>query len=233
MSIASEPIKAQLFCLEDSSLTLELPYNPKEFSITRTSGFQKKDKGGGPWGGVQWSCAQPDALKFDIVLDVSMPEAGLAGAAALMFPISSQASRSGMDDTRSVLEEIMVLHNMTIPRWIDPKKAYKRPPFVAFLWGDFQFFGAIDSIDSKCVLFDFRGIPKRAEVSISMLGQAFNAPKDPGELTGAIDNYKYKSLAWKDPNYKPTMDPRRAAFGASDAAGQSSSIQALLSARNR
>jgi hypothetical protein len=64
------------------------------------------------------------------------------------------------------------------------------------------------------VLFDFRGIPKRAEVSISMLGQAFNSPTDPGELAGAIDNYKYKSLKWKDPKViMPTMDPRLAAFG--------------------
>lgn len=206
-ALSGEPIKANLICVEDSSLKLELPYNPKEFSITRSSGFQKKNKGGGPWGGITWECASPDQLKFDIVLDVSMPESGMTSMAALMMPISSLASIAGMSDTRSVIDDIMILHDMTIPRWIEKDK-YKRPPFVAFLWGDFQFFGAIESVESKCVLFDFRGIPKRAEVSISMLGQAFNAPKDPGELTGAVDNFKYGTLKWKKPLPSFSMDPR-------------------------
>ena len=188
-----EPIKAKLVCMEDKNLEIEFPYNPKEFSLSRNGGFTKKNKGGGPWGGITWECATPDELKFDVVLDVTEPDLGIAGMGALMLPISSLASLAGMLDTTSVLDHIMTLHKMTIPRWIERDK-YKRPPFVAFLWGGFQFFGGIQQVESKVVLFDFRGIPKRAEVSISLLGQAFHEPKDPAELTGAVDGYEYEEL---------------------------------------
>ncbi|MFT4976224.1 MAG: hypothetical protein ACI8S6_002120 [Myxococcota bacterium] len=212
-----EPIKAKLVCLEVSGLELEFPYNPKEFSLTRNSGFSAKDKGGGPWGGIKADCAKPDELKFDFVLDCSEPEDSLA-MAALMLPISSLASLAGMADTTSVLKDVMTLHDMTIQRNVDAEGNYKRPPFCAFLWGDFQFFGGIVTVDTKAVLFDFRGIPKRAEVNISMLGQAFQAPKDASELTGTSTTYSYKSLGKK--LTVPTdmsMDPRLALFGKASA----------------
>lgn len=103
--------------------------------------------------------------------------------AALMLPISSKAAEMGERDTRSVLVDIVRLHKMTIPMWVEVNK-YKRPPFVAFIWGDVQFLGAIESVESKAVLFSREGIPKRAEVSISMLGQAFEAPAGSTALTG-------------------------------------------------
>lgn len=217
-----EPLKAKLVCMEVPDLDIEFPYNPKEFSLSRNGGFTKKNKGGGPWGGITWECATPDELKFDVVLDVTEPELTLAGMGALMMPISSLASLYGMKDTRSVLDHIMILHKMTIPRWIEENK-YKRPPFVAFLWGGFQFFGGIQQVESKVVLFDFRGIPKRAEVSISLLGQAFHEPKDPAELTGAVDEYPYETL---DPMLQTMVgrklgalgdiDPRVARMGAAE-----------------
>jgi len=212
--MSMEPIKAKLVCLEVSDLELEFPYNPKEFTISRNSGFTAKNKGGGPWGGITWECAKPDELKFDVVLDVTEPDLGLAGMAALMLPISSLASMVGMADTTSVIDDIMVLHDMTIPRWIEKDK-YKRPPFCAFLWGDFQFFGGVQSVESKAVLFDFRGIPKRAEVSIAMLGQAFNAPKDPTVLTGATDDFSYDKMSSTKLTVPASFstDPRLALFG--------------------
>lgn len=182
--MAIEPMKAKLVCLEDSSLSWDFKYNPKEFSLTRQGGYSAKPKGDGPWGGIQWECAKPDELSFDIVLDVTEPDLGLAGNLALLAPISSLASLAGMLDTTSVLEDISALHQLTIPRQHPDQKDVQRPPYVAFLWGDFQFFGGISSIESKVVLFDFGGIPKRAEVSIKMVGQALHAPKDEYELAG-------------------------------------------------
>ena len=205
--MSQEPVKAKLVCLEVSNLELKFPYNPKEFTVTRNSGFTKKNKGSGPWGGVTWECATPDQLKFDVVLDVSMPDSDVASASSLMLPISSTDAQSGSLDSRSVLTDIVTLHKMTIPRWVKVDK-YKRPPFVAFLWGDFQFFGAIESVESKAVLFNVNGIPKRAEVSISMLGQAFVAPKDSADLAGAGKDFKYETLNAQLSKPKAEGDPR-------------------------
>ena len=87
--MSQEPVKAKLVCLEVSNLELKFPYNPKEFTVTRNSGVTKKNKGSGPWGGVTWECATPDQLKFDVVLDVSMPDSDVASASSLMLPIAS------------------------------------------------------------------------------------------------------------------------------------------------
>ena len=189
--LAKEPIKAKLVCLEDSKLSWIFQYNPKEFSLTRQGGFTAKPKGDGPWGGIQWECAKPDELSFEIVLDATEPDleklgplASAATALALMAPVSSLASLLGQEDTNTVINDIARLHQLTIPRQHKTEKDVVRPPYVAFLWGNFQFFGGVTSIDSKVVLFDFGGIPKRAEVSIKMIGQSFNAPKDEYELAG-------------------------------------------------
>lgn len=208
--MAIEPMKAKLVCLEDSSLSWDFKYNPKEFTLKREGGFQAKPKGDGPWGGIQWECAKPDTLDFEVVLDVTEPDLGLAGNLALLAPISSLAALAGMLDTTSVLEDISALHKLTIPRQHPDQEDVQRPPYVAFLWGDFQFFGGIASISSKVILFDFGGIPKRAEVSISMVGQAMHAPADEYELGGGYNKsgdtfkgYKYDKLkAYSDSKAK-------------------------------
>mgnify|MGYP005737067345 CR=1 FL=1 len=112
------------------------------------------------------------------------PDLGLAGNLALLAPISSLAAAVGMLDTTSVLTDVAKLHKLTIPYKTKANPKVLRPPYVAFTWGDFQFFGGIQSIDSKVILFDIGGIPKRAEVSISMIGQAMYAPTDEYELAG-------------------------------------------------
>ena len=211
-----DPVKAQLVCLE-ASLKLKLPYNPKELTLERSSGFQGRNKGKGAWGGLQWECARPDKLSFEIVLDVTEPEGGLMNTAMLMAPISSVAAMKGMADTTSVLTDIKILHEMTIPRWYSKDDGAARPPMCVFLWGDLEFFGGIETVTSKCVLFDFRGIPKRAEVSISMLGQAMYAPKSPEDLTGTGD-FTFENLS-----SSPT------AFAAAVAAAQADAAAAIAS----
>ena len=208
-----EPVKAKLICLE-ASYELEFPYNPKELSIERQSGFSAKDKGGGPWGGIRWECAKPDKLSFEFVLDATEPSTGLV-TAGLMLPISSTAAMLGMLNMDNVLKQIKTLHQMTIPHWYK-KDVAKRPPFCAFLWGNFQFFGGIESITSKCVLFDVNGLPKRAEVNLSMIGQAMHAPSSPEELTGMEDGYSYKTLSsgrFTSKKMSISMDPRVAMLG--------------------
>jgi hypothetical protein len=201
MSLPIPPMKAKLVCLDDPSLSWPFQYNPKEFSLTRQGGFSAQTKGDGPWGGIKWDCAKPDELSFEVILDVTEPDLGPAGMLALLAPISSLASLAGMLDTTSVLEDIAKLHQLTIPRQHPTAEDVQRPPYVAFLWGDFQFFGGISSIDSQVILFDVGGIPKRAKVSIKMIGQALQAPKDEYELAGGygktgdtFSGYPYEKL---------------------------------------
>ncbi len=206
--MAIEPAKAQLICLEDSSLKLEFKYNPKEFTIKRQGGFTGKDKAPGSWGGLTWSCAKPDELSFDVVLDVSEPDLGLESNLALLMPISSSAALAGMLDTTSVLDDISMLHKMTFPRQGDSGPNHIRPPFSAFIWGDFQFFGGLQDITSKIILFDIGGIPKRAEVSISMIGQAMHAPANAEELAGYMPDHKYDPLSSYSDSSAKTTDIR-------------------------
>jgi hypothetical protein len=203
--LAKEPMKAKLVCLENAALSWDFKYNPKEFSLTRQGGFAAKSKADGPWGGIQWECAKPDELSFDIILDATAPDLGAFASLAplaLLAPISSLAALAGQADTNSVLPDIAALHQLTIPGHLPGQKDVQRPPYVAFLWGNFQFFGGISSIESKIILFDFGGIPKRAEVSIKMIGQSLHAPKDEFELAGgygkagdAFGGYEYKPLS--------------------------------------
>lgn len=199
-----EPLKATLMSLEGGP-SIDFPYNPKEFTVTRNSGFQARSKGDGPWGGIHWECAKPDELKFDVVLDVSELDLGMAGMATQLLPISSTLALLGMLDGTSVIDEIAELIELTIPGKVEMTLRDKtievvRPPFCAFVWADFQFFGGVQSVDSKVVLFNPFGIPKRAEVSITMLGMAVigdvKAPSEPEELAGYYgkDGYKYSSL---------------------------------------
>ncbi|MEL6350108.1 MAG: hypothetical protein AAFV53_43815 [Myxococcota bacterium] len=209
-----EPLKASIVALEGST-EIDFLYNPKEFTLTRNSGFTQRSKGDGPYGGIHWECAKPDELKFDVVIDVSEPEINFFSpmAATQLLPISSLASLVGYADKTSVLPEIEKLVKLTKPGKVSMKLKDKtievhRPPFVAFIWGDFEFFGGIQSIDSKVVLFNPLGVPKRAEVSISMLGQAVlgkdtPAPKKAEEIAGYFGTagYSYKDLAkYKKPS---------------------------------
>ena len=136
---------------------------------------------------------------MEFVIDVSEASTALE-TAALLLPISSLASLAGMLDTSSILSKLGSLYTLSIPHKISNggPESY-RPPYVAFLWGDFQFFGAVQNIDTKVVLFDFGGIPKRAEVSLTMLGQAMNPPGKSEELAGIYNPpYKWLSLTKKD-----------------------------------
>lgn len=201
--LAKEPMKAKLVCLEDSDLSWDFKYNPKEFSLTRQGGYSAKPKGDGPWGGIQWECAKPDELSFDIILDATAPDLGAFASLAplaLLAPIPSLAALAGQADTNSVLPDIAALHQLTIPRQHPDQEDVQRPPYVAFLWGNFQFFGGISSIESKVILFDFGGIPKRAEVSIKMVGQSLHSPVDEYELAGG---YGKTGDTFKGYTYKP------------------------------
>jgi hypothetical protein len=86
------------------------------------------------------------------------------------------------------------LYKLTLPG--EDEKKTKRPPVCAFVWGNFQFFGGLTDFSAKFVLFDSKGLPRRAEVSISMMGQAMHVPGEKGEIFGDYkkSGYKYPSL---------------------------------------
>ena len=194
-----EPSKAKLICLENSSFSWEFQYNPKEFSLKRSSGFSAKDKADGPWGAISADCSKPDELSFEFVLDQTEPDLGMLGNLTQLAPVSSLAAKAqSLLNKDNVMEDVGNLYKMTIPHE-DANKA-KRPPLCGFLWGNFQFFGGVTGLDVKFVLFDISGLPRRAEVSMTMLGQAMHVPSKAEELFGnfAGTGYKYKKLkTWK------------------------------------
>jgi hypothetical protein len=192
-----DPSKAKLVCLENSSLSWDFQYNPKEFSLKRSSGYENNDKAEGPWGGLKAQCSKADELSFELILDQTEPDYGLIGNLALLAPVSSiAAAAESFLNTDSVMDDVSQLYKLTLPGE-DPVTKARRPPLCAFVWGNFQFFGGLTDFNAKFVLFDVKGLPRRAEVSISMLGQAMNVPGDKRELFGDYNKsgYKYPSLS--------------------------------------
>ena len=192
-----DPTKAKLVCLENSKLSWDFQYNPKEFSLKRSSGFQAVDKAEGPWGGLRAECSKPDELSFEIILDKTEPDYGLIGNLALLAPVSSiAAAAESFLNTDSVMADVSQLYKLTLPGEDPDKPGAYRPPLCAFVWGNFQFFGGVTDFNAKFVLFDVKGLPRRAEVSISMMGQAMHVPSDKAELFGnwTGKGYKYPSL---------------------------------------
>jgi len=192
-----EPSKATLICLENGDLSWDFKYNPKEFSLKRSSGYQALDKAEGPWGGLRAECAKPDELSFDLILDTTEPDLGMAGNLALLAPVSSLAALAqSLLNTDSVMDDVASLYKLTLPGQDSKQEDVIRPPLCAFVWGNFQFFGGVTSIDVKLVLFDLSGLPRRAEIQMSMMGQAMHVPKDKKELFGNYGgSYKYESLS--------------------------------------
>jgi hypothetical protein len=189
--------KAKLVCLENNALSWDFQYNPKEFTLSRSSGYQNIDKSEGPWGGLRAECSKADTLDFEVTLDQTEPDYGLLGNLALLAPVSSSmASAQSFANTDSVMEDVTKLYKLTLPGE-DPKTGAKRPPLCAFVWGNFQFFGGLTDITVKFVLFDSKGLPRRADVTIKMLGQAMNVPGKKEELFGdySESGYKYPSLS--------------------------------------
>ncbi len=161
------PVRAILHNLDDAGKDFAFPFNPETLSLQRGSLMESGDQAGN-FAGLRAGRGQNDTLSFDIWLDASDIGSKVAYAASAVSPVTSSIAGT----TGSVLEDMQTLYDLTKKK-VESGKTEGRLPVLAFLWHDFRFTGVITSLGFEVKLFDALGAPRRAKVSIQMMGQAF------------------------------------------------------------
>lgn len=163
------PVRATLECLDDSDLSMSLPFNPESFQLTRRAPVSAGD--GVRFAGLEPSAGTNDTLNFDTWLDASDASTAVAALSAV-----SPYTPNIAGESKSILEDMEALYQLTVPRIpsdAGPEDLQGRVPVVAFLWNDFKFIGVITNVSFDVRMFDPLGAPRRARVSVSMEGRAF------------------------------------------------------------
>ena len=210
----------------ESGTAFEFPFNPSSLKYNRKVQWDKKDILSDAWPGLVYSKGVAAELSFSLLLDETESDNPLAAAmagivpnpfalpvgaamsgpagtlAALATVKASSAARSRIPkNTKSVTGRIAALQQFTLPLVDDPRPNEanaKRPPFVTFTWGDFQFVGVVKSLDAEVLLFDGNGNPKRATVQVGMEGAGL-AALDTAKM---IDVVKRQKAAEEDAKKK-------------------------------
>ena len=139
-------VKAELSCLDDGSQSITMQFNPTSFKLGRSVKWSDQSVALQPWGTLQFSTGDSDTMSLSLVLDES-------------------------ESTASVLPAMEAYYGLTMPMKISADVV--RPPVVLFRWEEFRFLGVVRAIDADVTLFDATGCPKRAKLSLSLLGRAF------------------------------------------------------------
>ena len=200
--------KAQLFTFDKKTpnCAVTFPFNPTEIEVTRGCGFSSENSDSNSvndYGGLKFGGAKSDELSMSFILDTSEPDIMSSGYAKhMMLPIimsspSTDPAKSakgvpyfgGNVNADSVTQILDVINMMTKLSKDDRDKKKKDaaaviyPRLVQFTWGDkIKFSGAIEKFSFKVLLFDSDGTPKRAEVSLGLIGVYGEYNKKPEDL---------------------------------------------------
>ena len=150
----TEPSKAELYCL-DKNESIEFQFNPTSFKFQRKVTWAEGKNAGQPWTNLSFSFGGNDSMDVSLLLDETEP-----------------GELEEFND-KSVLDNIIKFHKLTMPLKItDGADEIIRPPVVAFLWEQFQFQGVVQSMEVELLMFDQTGRPKRAKVTLKLMGKA-------------------------------------------------------------
>ncbi len=182
------------------------PFNPTEIEVTRGCGFSSENSDSNSvndYGGLKFGGAKSDELSMSFVLDTTELDISDSSYAKFMMspvimstPAMEPAKSAkgipyfgGAVNADSVTEVLDVINMMTKLSDDDRKKKKKDaaaviyPRLVQFTWGDkIKFSGAIEKFSFKVLLFDSDGTPKRAEVSLGLIGVYGEYNKKPEDL---------------------------------------------------
>lgn len=145
--MSSDPLtRAELSCLDDSSLSITVQFNPTSFKLGRRVNWAEQTAALQPWSTLQYGTGGSDSMQISLLLDESETE-------------------------DSILPSLEGFYALTMP--IRVSGDVIRPPVILFSWEEFRFLGVVQSIDMDVLLFDETGSPKRATVALSLIGRAF------------------------------------------------------------
>lgn len=147
--------KAELSCLDDSAQSITVQFNPTSFKLGRSVTWSDQSVALQPWGTLQYATGNSDTMSLSLLLDAS-------------------------ESAESVLPAMEAFYGLTMPMQVSAEVL--RPPVVLFKWEEFRFLGVVRSVDVDVLLFDATGRPKRATVSLGLLGRAFAEAASPDEF---------------------------------------------------
>lgn len=173
LTLLDSTVGAQLFPVDG---VFKAQFNPESLNVKHRAKIDDKDRNGAAFMPqvMQYKGTERDELSFELLFDESEYRSGALGSAAMaLMPMSGLGNLLGfiVGNDSDVLAATRAIGALTRPLVLSAGKRY--PPMVLFTWGKFAFTGYVTDVDTEYLLFDTDGNPRRAKVSVEMLGSAF------------------------------------------------------------
>jgi len=136
---ATGDAKARLEVVRPKKGLVPLRFNPTTYQVKKTQTFAEIPIPGLSSPPLQWVRGGAETLSFKALVDTT--------------DTLQSVDEAFVNGLRGLLDRDADLH---------------APPIAAFLWGNRKFVGVLDGIDVTYQLFDERGVPLRAEVTITL-----------------------------------------------------------------
>jgi hypothetical protein len=188
--VTSSVKKASLFAMDGPSglAKWKFQFNPSELSLTLERPWSDgTNTHNASRAGLTWGEPKTDSLEFDTLLDESEylvdEDAGGVAALTAISTASALASLAGGNalvqamlpkNDKSILEPLDKLAKLAEPYEATAATGTAKKilqPVLRFKWGEFKFVGVITKLDTKILLWDDKGKPRRAELKIEMSGR--------------------------------------------------------------
>ena len=141
-------VSKAMFIGLDGGETFEVQYNPKELKFDKPVSWKEHDNQGKA-GTLEFQKVTPATIQIELVFDTT----------------------KDYSDVRDMwVNKLLSLTNPEVAP-TDGEGAEmgkKRPPLVMFWWGDFDFVGVIEDVNSSFIMFHTNGNPLRAKVTVKM-----------------------------------------------------------------
>jgi hypothetical protein len=141
LKIISGTFKGSSF--KSGEVILEVPYNPTEYSVSKSNSFSETKIPGLAAPIIQFNQGNTRTLSIELLLDT----------------YSDDKKEKNKEDLRKKYIE-------PLEKLLAIKSNLHAPPHCKVLWGTFQFLGVLESMDKKYTLFSSSGSPVRARVTL-------------------------------------------------------------------
>lgn len=151
MAAASGGSSKAFFTNVDAGGTFHVQFNPKEFKLDEKASWKASDEHEHDKPLLTYEKGEPTTVSMDLIFDSS--------------DTGSNVYDTYVKQLRSFLTSYIVI--------TDPEgDVSKRPPYVTFTWGSFNFDCIVEKVGATFLMFKPDGTPIRAKVSIGLKERA-------------------------------------------------------------
>lgn len=147
--MSSSASKAKLTI--EGSAPMDCLFNPKDYSVTKSNGWDSKAKKGATGEPPQFTGGQPREMTLQLLFDTTL----------LTPPVS----------VKEITDKLFAAMDATVGGAAggSAKKNDNRPPTIKFEFGPFSFLGVAKSLTVQYLLFKPTGEPLRADVKLALM----------------------------------------------------------------